>query len=151
MTLYYIKRRHFPCIFTPQSLVWKWGTGTVHSEKLVLFIVISSHMLCTLYSYPHVHYAYVTYTLSNVMHTLLIRSQMLCIHYSYALKCYAYITHRLLIRMYTQRIRWYTLQWWTFVDSLGLNTQKLWVSVIFSEIFICYSYVLSYAVVWLHL
>ena len=105
------------------------GTGAVHSGKSVLFIVISSHMLCTLDPYAHVRYAYVTHTLAYVMYTLLIRSHTLCIRYSYARIRYPYAT-------ITDRRR-----------QLGFNTQKLCVKVVFTEFFIRYSYVLSYAVV----
>jgi len=57
---------------TPWSLVWKEGTGTVHSGKSVLYIDISSHMLYTLYLYAYVRYAFVTHTLE----------------YAYVDKCY---------------------------------------------------------------
>jgi len=87
--------------------------------------------------YARERYAYVTHTLAYFMHTLLIRSHTLCIRYSYARIRYANVTH--------------TLPWRIVVDSSGLTLKSCAYKQVFFEIFIRYSYVLSYAVVWLHL
>ena len=83
------------------------GTWTVHSGNSVIFIVILSHMLCTLYPYAHVRYAYVTHTLAYVRHTLFIRSHTLWIRYSYAGIRYAYVTHTLTYVMHMLLIRYH--------------------------------------------
>jgi len=100
-------------------------------------LLIRSRTLCIRYPYARIRYAYVTYTLTYVMHTLPIRSHTLCIRYSYARIRYAYVTH-------TQPRQ-------TVVDSSGLTLKSCAYKWFFSEIVIRYSYVLSYAVVWLHL
>jgi len=99
---------------TSKSTFENQGKGTLHSGKSLLFIVVGSHMLCTLYLYARIRYEYVTHTLAYVMHTLLIRSHTLCIRCFYACIRYAFGDKR-----YTNAVRQ------TVVECSVLNTHKL--------------------------
>ena len=74
-------RRHFAGILTHRGLVWKKGTNSSQWKGGL-----------------HIRYAYVTYTLAYVTHTLLIR-------YAYVTYTLVYVYMYLALRQYLTPIR----------------------------------------------
>ena len=117
-------RRIFACILTPRSLVWKCRYWNSPQWKVcAIHIVIVLHILLMI-CIRNIRYAYVTHTTTCVMHT-----SYACIRYAFGDTGFNAGP--------SPKARVWTLKSCAYEH--------------FSDFFIRYSYVLSHAVVWLHL